>query len=45
MQQASVAELEASGADPFDALLKLEDHFLASGFAAGAQASQFAARC
>jgi len=45
MQQASVAELEASGADPFDALLTLEDHFLASGFAAGAQASQFAARC
>ena len=40
MKQATVAELEASGADPFDALLTLEDHFLASGFAAGAQASQ-----
>ena len=40
MKQTSVAELEASGADPFDTLLTLEDHFLASGFAAGAQASQ-----
>ena len=40
MKQATVVELEASGADPFDALLTLEDHFLASGFAAGAQASQ-----
>jgi general secretion pathway protein F len=33
MQQASVAELEASGADPFDALLKLAESFANAGAA------------
>ncbi len=38
MKQITAAELEASGGDPFESLLTLEDRFLASGFAAGARA-------